>query len=209
VIIYRKVKKEDLNQIAKIHKEAFPDYFLTAFGEELLYEFYNQYFLNNNIFVVAEENNKIIGFILGNNSDIPRKKFFNENFYRISLKVIFELLKLNKNLWNGIFQRVFFVKEAIISKFRKNIKIEERIIQNKKSYRLLSIAVNPKVKGKNIAVEMEKYFCEELLKIGIEEVGLSVKKENIRAIKFYEKCGYFLEREEEKSKYFNKKLVRS
>ena len=123
--------------------------------------------------------------------------------------MIFELLKLNKNLWNGIFQRVFFVKEAIISKFRKNIKIEERIIQNKKSYRLLSIAVNPKVKGKNIAVEMEKYFCEELLKIGIEEVGLSVKKENIRAIKFYEKCGYFLEREEEKSKYFNKKLVRS
>lgn len=206
MIIYRKVKKEDLNQIAKIYKEAFPDYFLTIFGEELLYEFYNQYFLNNNIFVVAEENNKIIGFILGNNSDIPRKKFFNENFYRISLKMIFELLKLNKNLWNGIFQRVFFIKEAIISKFRKNIKSEERIIQNKKSYRLLSIAVNPKIKGKNIAVEMEKYFCEELLKVGIEEVGLSVKKENIRAIKFYEKCEYLYRKNEKELIYYIKNL---
>lgn len=120
--------------------------------------------------------------------------------------MIFELLKLNKNLWNGIFQRVFFIKEAIISKFRKNIKSEERIIQNKKSYRLLSIAVNPKIKGKNIAVEMEKYFCEELLKVGIEEVGLSVKKENIRAIKFYEKCEYLIEKNEKELIYYIKNL---
>lgn len=53
---------------------------------------------------------------------------------------------------------------------------------------------------------MEKYFCEELLKVGIEEVGLSVKKENIRAIKFYEKCEYLIEKNEKELIYYIKNL---
>ena len=76
MIIYRLAEEKDLKEIALIHFLAFPDYFLTTFGKNLLYKFYESYLKNNQIFVVAEKENKVVGFILGNNSDISRKKFF-------------------------------------------------------------------------------------------------------------------------------------
>lgn len=201
MIKYREIKEDDLNQIVRIHKEAFPDYFLTAFGEELLYEFYNQYFLNNNVFVVAEKDKKIMGFILGNNSDIPRKNFFKKNFYKISLKIIIELLKLNKNLWAGIFQRIVLVREAIVVKI---IKRDENDKVSSYKYDLLSIAVDKDSKGNGVAFKLEEYFCSKLKQNGIKEIILAVKKENIQAIKFYEKCNYIYMKDEKKLKYYRK-----
>lgn len=122
MIIYRLAEEKDLKEIALIHFLAFPDYFLTTFGKNLLYKFYESYLKNNQIFVVAEKENKVVGFILGNNSDISRKKFFDENFSKITFKIILELLKGNKILWKGIFQRLFFIKEALFSKLNKNKK---------------------------------------------------------------------------------------
>lgn len=127
MVSYRLAEKKDLKEISLIHIEAFPNYFLTTFGENLIYKFYESYLENNQIFVVAEKDNRVIGFILGNNSTKPRKEFFNKHFYKITLKITLELLKGNKILWKGLFQRLFFVKEAIISKVNKN---KEKCLKN-------------------------------------------------------------------------------
>lgn len=180
MITYRLAEERDLQEITLIHTKAFPDYFLTTFGKELLYKFYESYLKNKQVFVIAEKENKIVGFILGNSSDISRKEFFDKNFYKIVFKIISELLKGNKIIWKGMFQRLFFIKEAILSKINKNNK---KAPKNEgggytlgTSYRLLSIAVEPRERGKNIALEMEKYFCSKLKEKNIVTVGLSVKK---------------------------------
>lgn len=103
-------------------------------------------------------------------------------------------------------EKIFFIKEAVFIKIsyeNSNLeKQEKRVIQ-----RLLSIAVSRDAQRQNIAYSMEKFFCGELLKKNIKEVGLSVKKDNNRAINFYKKCGYQIEKEEEKNIYFIKKLI--
>ena len=74
------------------------------------------------------------------------------------------------------------------------------------SYRLLSIAVDPNERGNNTAFEMEKYFCNKLKEKNVITVGLSVKKENIRAINFYKKCKYEVENKKKRTIYYIKDI---
>lgn len=53
---------------------------------------------------------------------------------------------------------------------------------------------------------MENFFCKKLLEKGIKKVGLSVIKDNERAISFYKKCGYNIEKKEDGVIYFIKDI---
>lgn len=204
MVNYRLATREDLEEIAKIHINEFSEYFLSIMGEKLLYKFYQSYYETSNILVVAEKNKEIIGFILGTNTILGREKFFKENFRQIFWTLLKEFFKGNKILWKGISRRLFFIKEAIITKLCKKRKLVSQKILS--SYRLLSIAIKSEERGNNIAYKMEKFFCEKLLEKEIRRVGLSVKKDNERAISFYKKCNYNIEKEEEVSIYFIKNI---
>ena len=204
MINYRLATKKDIEEIARIHINEFSDYFLTVLGEKLVYSFYKSYYETNNILVVAEKNKEIIGFILGTDSSLAREKFFEENFNKIFWKLFKEFFKGNRVLWNGISRRLFFIKEAIAVKlYGKNNIISRR---ETSSYRLLSIAIKSEEGESNIAYYIETFFCKQLLEKKIKRVGLSVKKDNERAISFYKKCGYGIEKEEETAIYFIKNI---
>lgn len=160
-INYRLATNEDLKEIVEIHVSEFPEYFLTVLGKKLIYKFYESYYENNNILVVAEKNKEIVGFILGTDNSLAREKFFKENFSKIFWKLSKEFLKGNKILWKGISRRLFFIKEAFIVKLcKKNNTISQKISS---SYRLLSIAIKSNQRGNNIAYNMESFFCKKLL----------------------------------------------
>ena len=74
------------------------------------------------------------------------------------------------------------------------------------SYRLLSIAIKREERGNDVAYQMENFFCKKLLEKGIRKVGLSVIKDNERAISFYKKCGYNIEKKEDGVIYFIKDI---
>ena len=203
-INYRLAIKDDLQTVSNIHISEFSEYFLTLLGEKLVYKFYESYYKNQNILVVAEKNKKVIGFILGTDNSLARERFFKENFNKIFWKLFKEFFKGNKVLWNGIGKRLFFIKEAIFAKIlKKNIEASKR---ETSSYRLLSIAMKSDERGNNVAYSMEEFFCKKLMEKGIKKVGLSVKKDNERAISYYKKCGYAVEKEEEGAIYFIKNI---
>lgn len=104
---YRLAEIKDLEEITKIHIQEFSGYFLTSFGENLIYKFYESYLKSNEIFVIAESKKEIKGFILGSNGSIARKIFFKENFSKTTFIILKEMLKGNKVLWNGIWKRFF------------------------------------------------------------------------------------------------------
>ena len=203
-INYRLATKDDLKTISSIHINEFSEYFLTILGEKLVYKFYESYYENQNILVVAEKNKKVIGFILGTDNSQARENFFKQNFNKIFWKLFKEFFKGNKILWKGIGKRLFFIKEAIIARLSKKSNKASQKVSN--SYRLLSIAIRSEERGNNIAFDMETFFCKQLLENKIKRVGLSVKKDNERAISFYKKCGYDIEKEEETATYFIKNI---
>lgn len=203
-INYRLATKDDLQAITNIHINEFSEYFLTVLGEKLVYKFYESYYENQNILVVAEKNKKVIGFILGTDNSQAREIFFKQNFNKIFWKLFKEFFKGNKILWKGISRRIFFIKEAIIARLSKKNNIASQKVSD--SYRLLSIAIRSKERGNNIAFDMEAFFCRQLLEEKIKRVGLSVKKDNERAISFYKKCGYDIEKKEETAIYFIKNI---
>ena len=203
-INYRLATKDDLKTISSIHINDFSEYFLTILGEKLVYKFYESYYENQNILVVAEKNKKVIGFILGTDNSQARENFFKQNFNKIFWKLFKEFFKGNKILWKGIGKRLFFIKEAIIARLSKKSNKASQKVSN--SYRLLSIAIRSEERGNNIAFDMETFFCKQLLENKIKRVGLSVKKDNERAISFYKKCGYDIEKEEEIATYFIKNI---
>ncbi|QYR67290.1 GNAT family N-acetyltransferase [Fusobacterium animalis] len=204
MINYRLATKDDIQAISDIHINEFSEYFLTMLGKKLVYKFYESYYENGNILVVAEKNKEVIGFILGTDNSLAREFFFKQNFSKIFWKLVKEFFKGNKILWKGIGRRLFFVKEAIVTKLcEKNSAVSQKVSN---SYRLLSIAIKNEERGNNVAYNMEGFFCNQLLESKIKRVGLSVKKDNERAISFYKKCGYDIEKEEEFAIYFIKNI---
>ena len=65
-ITIAKLKSSDLDEIVKIHMEAFPDFFLTFLGPKFLEEFYRS-FVNNNdgLGFTAFSEGKIAGAVVG------------------------------------------------------------------------------------------------------------------------------------------------
>ena len=155
-INYRLATKDDLKTISSIHINEFSEYFLTILGEKLVYKFYESYYENQNILVVAEKNKKVIGFILGTDNSQARENFFKQNFNKIFWKLFKEFFKGNKILWKGIGKRLFFIKEAIIARLSKKSNKASQKVSN--SYRLLSIAIRSEERGNNIAFDMETFF---------------------------------------------------
>ena len=205
MINYRLAIRDDLEKIAKIHINEFSEYFLSVLGEKLVCKFYESYYEEiDNILVITEKDEKVIGFILGTKSSLAREKFFKENFNKIFWKLFKEFFKGNKILWMGISRRLFFIKEAIIAKLYKKKNLISQKVSS--SYRLLSIAIKREERGDNVAYQMENFFCKKLSEKGIRKIGLSVIKDNERAISFYKKCGYDIEKKEDDAIYFIKDI---
>ena len=77
MIYYRKPEFNEMRKIACIHMECFRGYFLTSFGADLVQKYYEEFFKEKDLFVVAEdENGEIIGFVMGYlQGSVARKTF--------------------------------------------------------------------------------------------------------------------------------------
>jgi len=63
-------------------------------------------------------------------------------------------------------------------------------VQSKRSYGILSIAVDPKMQGYGVGRLIMKNVKDDAIKKGFTEMGLTVHPTNINAILFYEKNGW-------------------
>lgn len=97
MITYRKAEEKDIKTIAKLHVELFPEYFLTSFGENLVCEYYTEFFKEQNLFIVAVDNNEIIGFVMGYlTGSTAKRNFEKKHASTLMRKLIFRCLKFDK-----------------------------------------------------------------------------------------------------------------
>lgn len=190
-MIIRKAKKTDIPAIAKIHKAQFSDHFLGNYSVRLIEKFYEP-FLDSCVFLVSESYGQLNGFVTGGYShdlNQAKSKFISDNKIKYFTETI-----LMPTIYLQALSRVKFLTD-----FKPP---NQRPTKNGESgVRLLSIAVAENAKGTGAASKLLENFEKNL---DSESYGLSVKKENERAIKFYYKNGFVLSHEKDGNLYFNK-----
>lgn len=187
----RCARKEDLPKIAHLHFECFPDSFSTVLGKgqkgRLLENYYYEYLSKvPELFLVSENDNKEInGLCMGYYCDENNclRKFLKHNFFAICLRMIYLLVTGNKEAWKKLITRGKNHNTDII-----NEKIKEYGASQKGD--LLSICVKSECRGSNVATDLVREFVSVLQKNNREVCVLSVKTENARAIRFYNKMGF-------------------
>ena len=189
----RAAAPEDLSEIAIVHAQCFPDSFSTALGKgyhgSLLVKFFEEYLkkVPELFFVAVSDENKIIGYCMGYyiNGNNFTKNFLKHNFFKISFQMLRLLLSGNRIAWKKILS-LFYRKKSPVQAAPDEI----RNLPCEKKGDLLSICVLPPQQGSGTAASLINTFHESLLKNGKTLCFLSVKPENKRAIRFYEKNGY-------------------
>lgn len=193
-MVIRKADNWDIPQIALLHKSQFSTHFLGRYSVKLIERFYEN-FITSSIFIVNENKlGEIDGFVLGGSSDklnISKSNFIKN--YR--LHYILETISMPSVYLQALTKAVDICKSLISPEHSVD------------SIRLLSIAVSNDVKGTGIAVKLLRKF--ELSILPAKVYGLSVKKDNIRALKFYYKNGFEKEKETGGSIYLVKHLRNS
>lgn len=197
----RQANINDLDGISRVHATCFPDSYVTQLskhkwlGGSLLPEFYKIFMVDNpELFIVADdENNGIVGFCMGyymdKNDQISR--FMKNNRLLIGIKTLFLLFCGNRQTWNKMISRIKH-KPSVSDWIIVNTKYES--YGNNQRGDLLSVCVLPDFRGKQYAQEMMDMYLQSLKNKGKKICLLSVKQDNARAIKYYERNGFELYR---------------
>lgn len=176
---YRFAKQPDLIQVARIHKDQFPTHYLGQFSVSLLEEFYKNLLNHECVFIVAEEDNNILGFVIGG------------EWKKISGYLHFFMRKyfLRSMLESAIRPRTWRKSIKKIVSLLGHEEQDPNNLDNIENFTLLSIATGKQTQGRGVGSGLLQAFNNEMKKI-TKRYYLSVQDTNIRAINFYKKNGF-------------------
>lgn len=185
----RQIENKDIPEIARLHKQSFDKSHFTAFFSHELLNSYIKVFISYNPYsYLAEENNRILGYLIGGNKTGEALDNFSKNNY---LKIIYTLL---------LHPRFILEKmHSILLKFNK-VKVSDV------EYKIYIIASLPETRSKGIGRALINIFENELRLKGLKEYGLSVREQNSNAISFYENNNFIRINKIQKSLYYKKIL---
>lgn len=205
MIHYRNATIEDMNEIARVHILTQPEYFTSTLGEDLLSKFYTEFLTEDNLFVVAydDDKNKIVGFCMGNYYGSRAEKSWEKKYKRQIIKRLFvKCLQCNRLAISRTFRRVkgLFIK--------KNVNKKEEYFSH-----LLSLGVLSEYRGKHIASTLIDEFETRCLENSPQNISgekavctIGAYKWNIAGCKLYEYKGYRVFEESKTKLKFTKDL---
>lgn len=173
----RALKSSDIPDVVKIHKVAFPGFFLTTLGSSFLNVYYKSVVhANDSIFVGAFIHEKLAGFGAG----AAKARGYNKNLILHNLiPFIFEGFKL-----------LLYSPKALMQ-LKKNFSKAGNDKDDRMYAELYSIAVDPSVSNKGIGADIIHSFEQEAVFRGAEKVSLTTDLDhNEKVLAFYKKNGY-------------------
>lgn len=160
-------------------------------GGNLLISFYSEYLKDNpELFWVADDEEKgIVGFCMGYymDKDDQMQNFVKHNRFKVLWKTFLLMLSGNKQTWNKMLAR-FKHKPSLSDWTIVNDKYEN--ILNNQRGDLLSVCVIPEGRGKGYAQSMMEAYLAAMNTHGRKLCLLSVKTDNLRARRYYERNGF-------------------
>lgn len=174
-------EKKYIRDLASLHSRAFPNFFLTQLGEPFLRILYNGYLDDKQSgIIVAEENNRIIGFIAYSN-DYP-------GFYKGLLKR--KVIQFATCSIVAAAKHPSFIKR-LLGAFKKS----DSVVKTERYVELASICVDPQIERKGVGSELINYLKGIVDFKSYSFINLETDADhNENAIRFYEKNGFVKER---------------
>jgi len=173
----------DLRQIARVHREAFPGFFLTKLGPAFLRTYYAAVLeFDAGILLVAEQAGSVVGFVGG---FVGPKRFYEMLAARKRQFVlpILHALVIHPTVWSGIAVRV----TSVLRGRRGTCIREEQFCE------LCSIGVQPGAARAGIGSRMVGQFLEHAAWRGAAGVYLTTDAlQNDSVNGFYERLGFQL-----------------
>ena len=171
-----------VENIAFLHKKAFSTFFLTQLGVPFLKTLYSGYIEDvNSGIIVAEENNKLVGFI-AYSKDYPQfyKKLINNHLLRFALCSFYAV----------VCHPLYIIR--LIGAFKKS----ESVVKNEKYVELASICVDPDIEGKGVGSQLVNYL-KSIVDYNIYAyINLETDANGNDSVNnFYEKNGFKLARQ--------------
>lgn len=179
----REIKEEKLiDELVKLHQNAFPAFFLTQLGYPFLKTLYKGYLDDKESgIIIAEDKEKILGFI-AYSKDYPR-------FYKGLIKN-----KIFQFAWCSFLATIrhpSFAKR-LLGAFKKS----DSVIKNEKYVELASICTDPSMEGKGIGTALINYLKGNVDFSIYEYINLETDAENNDKVnQFYQKNGFILARQ--------------
>jgi len=172
--LVRLANKQDSYFIARLHKIYINKGFLSVLGVSFLKELYEYISTSKESFcVVAEESNKILGFVsLTENVSKLYKNFIKKNFSKIIIILFPKILNAR-----------------ILKKIYETLKYPSEKLPDLPDAELLSIVVDPDYQGKNISKLLFEALIYECGKRNIKSFKVVVGDSLTRAKSFYIKAG--------------------
>ena len=177
-------------QAAEIHLAAYSHgHFTSTFGLPKLTEYNAGLISHSDICLGALEGEKMLGFLIsGENVSRGVAEFVRNNRWFLIRKLLSHP--------QFLFEKISFSVRARLVRTKPS----------KATYRLLSIAIDPRAQSSGIGGMLLAVLEEHLRARGVKRYGLSVLSKNPRAIAFYRRNGFELEKIELGSAYFSKDL---
>ena len=171
-----------IENLAILHKKAFPAFFLTQLGLPFLRTLYKGYLDDKNSgIIVAVDGEKLVGFI-AYSKDYPR-------FYKSLLK--HKIIQFGWFSFLAILQHPSFTKR-LFGAFKKS----DSVVKSDKYVELASICVEPSMSGKGIGTKLIEYLKSITDYNVYSYINLETDaKDNDSVNQFYKKNGFRLERE--------------
>lgn len=175
---YRNIKPTEYDLLAKLHIQAFNDFFLTSLGYNFLKTYYKASLSNKDSIAVCavDDNEELVGFSIG----CIHSKGYHKNL-------------LVKNFPEFFVQgvRIFFTKTNAIFRLVYNLDKNSNANDDGNYAELLSMALLPSYRGNGVGKELIQLYEQEALKKGCKKIALTTDfLNNEQVISFYKKAGY-------------------
>jgi ribosomal protein S18 acetylase RimI-like enzyme len=183
IIVIRRMKASDVDQVVAIHLLSFDGFFLSFLGPRFLKLYYSIIcsVTESICYVYLDARDEIIGFIVGTSN--PR-----EYYSRLLKKhwVKFAFLSINS----------IIKKPTIVRRIARAILHPSNNPSGNDIVGLFSIAILPDLQGTGIGKKLVIAFLEEAKIRGCEKVFLTSDRDNNETVNsFYLKLGFYIERQ--------------
>lgn len=181
-----------LSGIAEVHYGAYSkEHFTSCFNQDLLKKYYRVLIKSSDLSVVAVEGGVVVGFVVSGYS-VGRgvSQFIKDNRASV-IKVFIRNPRF-------ICEKAIAILTARLGRARASAPISP--------FRLMSISVRSGTQSRGVGSALLSFFEKNLLASSVFEYGLSVRKKNKRAVEFYIRNGFSVQKETRDSLYFYKEL---
>ena len=190
ILTIREIRTDDLDQVTRVHKNAFPCSLLSRFDNRVISTYYRLQMEPPNKCnpqgVFSADN--LVGFCFAGEFRDMKLAFIKSSWPRI----LFTLMKKPSILLEKENRlRIIGILRSVSHKVFKKKSQKPGLVKSKsKRFGILSIAVDPEFQRLGVGRMLAAQSEDLALKLGFEKISLDVHIDNEKAIHFYESLGY-------------------